>query len=79
LTFGVVERALREVHFAVHLAKSAKQQALIAIKVLEQSFPIQRAKMRIRVEVSASADCTQVPPSPAAPRRARHLKRGIQL
>jgi hypothetical protein len=70
LTFGVVERALREVHFAVHLAKSAKQQALAAIKVLEQSFPISRAKMRLRVELSSSADCGQVarPPPPHATR-----------
>jgi ribosome maturation protein SDO1 len=60
LTFGVVERALREVHFAVHLAKAAKQQALAAIKVLEQNFPICRAKMRIRVELSASVDCAEV-------------------
>lgn len=60
LTFGVVERALREVHFAVHLAKAAKQQALAAIKVLEQNFPICRAKMRIRVELSASVDCAEL-------------------
>jgi ribosome maturation protein Sdo1 len=64
LTFGVVERALREVHFAVHLAKTAKQQALAAIKILEQSFPIARAKMRVRVELSASAKCLQVPCPP---------------
>ena len=60
LTFGVVERALREVHFAVHLAKAAKQQALAAIKILEQSFPICRAKMRLRVELPATADCSLV-------------------
>jgi ribosome maturation protein Sdo1 len=60
LTFGVVERALREAHFAVHLAKAAKQQALAAIKLLEQSSTICRAKMRLRVEISASADCARV-------------------
>jgi ribosome maturation protein SDO1 len=63
LTFGVVERALREVHFAVHLARPAKQQALSAIKILERSFSISRAKMRVRVELSDSADCEQVIPA----------------
>jgi hypothetical protein len=83
LTFGVVERALREVHFAVHLAKAAKQQALAAIKILEQSFPICRAKMRLRVELSATADCALVrclqstptfAPAAAPPRFSRVLQ-----
>ena len=43
---GVIERALREIHFSVDPMKGAKQQALAALPKLQTVFPIERAPMR---------------------------------
>ena len=48
---GMIERALREVHFQVDPTKSAKQQALAALPRLQKVFPIKRAAMRFRFTV----------------------------
>ncbi|KAJ9524185.1 hypothetical protein QJQ45_004976 [Haematococcus lacustris] len=48
-TQALMERALRDVHFSVDPKRSAKQQALEALKVLQGRFPIQRARMRLRL------------------------------
>lgn len=53
-TVSIIERALREAHFAVLPTKSAKQQALKAIAVLREHLPIERAKMRLRLTVPDS-------------------------
>jgi ribosome maturation protein SDO1 len=53
-TLSLIERALRDAHFAVHPAKSAKAQALKAIAVLRARMLIERAQMRIRVTVPDS-------------------------
>ncbi len=55
---SVIEQALGEVHFSPSTTKSAKQQALEAIKALERSakFPIARAQMRLLVSVPISAE-----------------------
>ncbi len=45
---GMIERALRDVHFSVDPMKSAKQQALAALPKLGAVFPIKRAAMRFR-------------------------------
>lgn len=50
---GMIERALREVHFQVDPTKSAKQQALAALPRLQEVFPIKRAAMRFRLTVPA--------------------------
>lgn len=50
-TSGVLDRALRSVHFAVDPTRSAKQQALDALPRLQREFPIVRARMRFRVAV----------------------------
>lgn len=50
---GMIERALREVHFQVDPTKSAKQQALAALPRLQKVFPIKRAAMRFRLTVPA--------------------------
>lgn len=51
---GMIERALREVHFQVDPTKSAKQQALAALPRLRKVFPIKRAAMRFRFTVPDS-------------------------
>eukprot|EP01117_Protostelium_nocturnum_P001529 TRINITY_DN1183_c0_g1_i1.p1 TRINITY_DN1183_c0_g1~~TRINITY_DN1183_c0_g1_i1.p1 ORF type:complete len:223 (+),score=87.91 TRINITY_DN1183_c0_g1_i1:43-711(+) len=52
-TVTLIERALKDIHFSVN-TKSAKQQALEAIKQLkESSFPITRAQMKIAIYIPA--------------------------
>lgn len=49
---GVIEQAMAELHFSANLTKSAKQQALEVIKLLEKrqdKLPIARAQMRLLV------------------------------
>jgi ribosome maturation protein SDO1 len=48
---GMIERALREIHFSVDPMRSAKQQALAAIPKLRAVFPIKRAAMRFKFVV----------------------------
>ena len=48
---GMIERALREIHFSVDPMRSAKQQALAAIPRLRAVFPIKRAAMRFKFVV----------------------------
>ena len=51
-TMGLIERALRDVHFAVDPKRSAKQQALEALPLLKARFPIERAMMRVELQVA---------------------------
>ena len=52
---GFIEKALRDVHFAVVANKSAKQQALKAIIALQAVIPLERSKMSLRVTVAAGS------------------------
>lgn len=56
-TLSMLERALRDIHFNVDPKKSAKQQALEALPLLQQEFPIERARMRLKL--TAPLDCQQ--------------------
>lgn len=49
---GMIDRALREMHFAVKPAKSAKKQALEVIRRLKKTIPIERAQMRLEILVT---------------------------
>jgi len=51
LTHGFVERALKEMQFNVNPNKTAKVQALEAIATMEETMPVKRAQMRVRVEL----------------------------
>eukprot|EP00879_Flechtneria_rotunda_P017508 GHRR01018357.1.p1 GENE.GHRR01018357.1~~GHRR01018357.1.p1 ORF type:complete len:342 (+),score=143.17 GHRR01018357.1:1083-2108(+) len=53
-TLTMLERALRDVHFNPDHKKSAKQQALEVLPLLQQRFPIQRARMRLKLQVPAA-------------------------
>jgi len=46
---GVIERAMKEVHYSVKSNKATKQQALEVIKLLKESIPIEKAQMRIKI------------------------------
>jgi len=51
LTVGLVEKAMRDIHYSVNPSQSAKKQALIVIKRLKDEkpdFPIARANMRLK-------------------------------
>lgn len=47
----MIEKAMKDIHYSVKPNQSAKQQALTVIKLLKESIPIERAKMRLRVVV----------------------------
>lgn len=47
--FSVIERLMKEIHYAVVPNRAAKQQALEVIKKLQGHIPIARAKMKIQV------------------------------
>eukprot|EP01135_Chromosphaera_perkinsii_P010582 Nk52_evm1s2175 gene=Nk52_evmTU1s2175 len=46
-TVGLIERAIKDVHYSLKPNRSAKQQALEVIKLLQASIPIERAQMRL--------------------------------
>mmetsp|Transcript_7555 Transcript_7555/g.14356 ORF Transcript_7555/g.14356 Transcript_7555/m.14356 type:complete len:288 (-) Transcript_7555:847-1710(-) len=48
---GIIERSLRDLHFAVDPTKPAKVQALEALPELRTILPIERARMRLRVQI----------------------------
>ena len=48
-TVGVIERAMKDVHFSVKPHKSTKQQALEVIQLLKPTMQIERARMRLKV------------------------------
>ncbi|KDO27183.1 hypothetical protein SPRG_07432 [Saprolegnia parasitica CBS 223.65] len=50
--FTVIERAMKEMHYALIPNRSAKQQALEVIKKLKAHMPITRAKMKVQVTVA---------------------------
>jgi len=46
---GVIESAMKEIHFSLKPTKGTKQQALEVIKQLKTTMPIEKAQMRIRI------------------------------
>src|SRR5271154_1140382 len=56
-TPSMISKALEEIGFSVRTDKSAKSQALEAIKKLQEqkTLPIQRARMRLRISVQGGA------------------------
>uniref|UniRef100_A0AAV1V6H5 SBDS family rRNA metabolism protein n=1 Tax=Peronospora matthiolae TaxID=2874970 RepID=A0AAV1V6H5_9STRA len=52
--YTVIERVMKEIHYAVIPNRSAKQQALELIKKLPEHLPLARAKMKIQITTPAS-------------------------
>jgi len=52
---ATIETAMKDLHFSINPNRSAKQQALEVIKMLQDTMPIERAQMRIRIEVPTKA------------------------
>eukprot|EP01130_Rhizamoeba_saxonica_P017211 TRINITY_DN8247_c0_g1_i1.p1 TRINITY_DN8247_c0_g1~~TRINITY_DN8247_c0_g1_i1.p1 ORF type:complete len:273 (+),score=63.04 TRINITY_DN8247_c0_g1_i1:45-821(+) len=57
LTRGMIERAMKQIHYGANPKKSAKQQALQVIKLFQREnvIPIERAKMRIQLSIPAAS------------------------
>ncbi|KAJ8951030.1 hypothetical protein NQ314_007730 [Rhamnusium bicolor] len=51
----IIEKAMKDVHYSVKPNQSAKQQALHVIKLLKDLMPIERAKMRLKVNCKGKA------------------------
>ncbi|KAJ7965441.1 Ribosome maturation protein SBDS [Quillaja saponaria] len=50
-TISMIERLMREIHFAVNPNSSSKKQALEVIHELQKHFPIKRCPLRVRVTI----------------------------
>ncbi|EGG20973.1 Shwachman-Bodian-Diamond syndrome protein [Cavenderia fasciculata] len=49
---GIIEKAMRDVHYSIHPTKSSKQQSLEVIKQIGAIIPIQRAQMRLNITLT---------------------------
>ena len=52
-TYNIIEKAMREIHFAVNVTKGAKQQALDVIRRLKQVMPIMKASLTVRMIITS--------------------------
>ena len=52
-TVTLIEQSMKDAHFSINTNKSAKQQALDVIRLLQSSgtLPIERARMKVRLEI----------------------------
>lgn len=48
----MIEKAMKEAHFSVKPNRNAKQQALDVIKLLKETMPLERARMRLKIVFS---------------------------
>jgi len=55
-THTLLERALRDIHFAVDPTRPAKVQALQAVDRLREEMPIERARMRLQLDVPEACE-----------------------
>eukprot|EP00890_Picochlorum_soloecismus_P001857 jgi/Picsp_1/2672/NSC_00902-R1_ribosome maturation protein sbds-like len=53
-TIGMLERALKDIHFSVDPKRPAKTQAVEALPLLQDRFPIERARMYLKIHVPLS-------------------------
>ncbi len=51
---SIIEKGLKDIHFSVKPNRSAKQLALEAIPQLKTSMPIERAQMRLKINVAGN-------------------------
>ncbi|XP_065075771.1 ribosome maturation protein SBDS [Ochlerotatus camptorhynchus] len=46
---SIIEKCMKDIHFSIKPNRNAKQQALEVIKLLQETIPLERAKMRLKV------------------------------
>lgn len=49
---SIIEKCMKDIHFSIKPNRNAKQQALEVIKLLQETIPLERAKMRLKVTLS---------------------------
>lgn len=52
----IIEKAMKDVHYSIKPNKNVKSQALDVIKLLKAHMPIERAQMRVKIEVTNCKD-----------------------
>lgn len=45
----MIEQAMKDSHYSVKPNRNAKQQALEVIKILKETIPLERARMRLKI------------------------------
>mmetsp|Transcript_55502 Transcript_55502/g.67967 ORF Transcript_55502/g.67967 Transcript_55502/m.67967 type:complete len:254 (-) Transcript_55502:1298-2059(-) len=48
---SVIEQSIKDLHFSINIKKSSKTQALALIKLLQKDMPIERAQMKLKIEI----------------------------
>lgn len=57
---SIIEKAMKDIHYSVKMNKNVKQQALEVIKLLKESLPLERARMRLQVTLSSTKEAKQI-------------------
>uniref|UniRef100_U5EWR6 Ribosome maturation protein SBDS n=1 Tax=Corethrella appendiculata TaxID=1370023 RepID=U5EWR6_9DIPT len=48
---SIIEKSMKDIHYSIKPNRNAKQQALEVIKLLQETIPLERAKMRIKISL----------------------------
>lgn len=46
---SIIEKSMKDIHYSIKPHRNAKQQALEVIKLLQDTMPLERAKMRLKI------------------------------
>lgn len=57
---SLIEKAMKDIHYSVKPNKNVKQQVLDVIALLRENIPIERAHMRIQVNVGSTKDAKHI-------------------
>ncbi|KAB7504349.1 Ribosome maturation protein SBDS [Armadillidium nasatum] len=50
-TVSIIEKAMKDIHFSIKPNRNNKQQALEVMKQLNEVIPIQRAQMKVKIQI----------------------------
>uniref|UniRef100_A0A182Q2Y2 Ribosome maturation protein SBDS n=1 Tax=Anopheles farauti TaxID=69004 RepID=A0A182Q2Y2_9DIPT len=50
---SIIEKSMKDIHYSIKPHRNAKQQALDVIRLLRETIPLERAKMRLKVALPA--------------------------
>ncbi|XP_052866613.1 ribosome maturation protein SBDS [Anopheles cruzii] len=50
---SIIEKSMKDIHYSIKPHRNAKQQALDVIRLLKESIPLERAKMRLKLTLPA--------------------------
>lgn len=52
----IIEKAMKDAHYSIKPSKNVKSQALDVIKLLKENMPIEKAQMRVKINVTNCKD-----------------------